>query len=156
VDALPDAHGVVPASWPGRTIVAAIEFGPRVRNDVQRAAEVARWAGARLVLAHIVPVPVMPPWFSANLDAHLRIERSKAETALDALRADLKDMRSTVCVRVGHPPDEIAAVAAEEKAGLIVMALRKRAGMFGEAAGAWAYRVLCHGVAPVLALPESR
>lgn len=155
-DALPDARSVVPVSWPGRTIVAAIELGPRARNDVQRAADVARWFDTRLLLVHVVPVPAAPPWFSANLDAHLRIERSKAETVLEALRAGLKDVRSTVCVRVGYPPDEIAAVAAEQKAGLIVMALRSRAGLFGEAAGSWAYHVLCHGVAPVLALPESR
>lgn len=155
-DALAGQRAVVPASWPGRTIVAAIEFGPRTVADVRRAADVARWFGARLLLVHAVPVPAAPPWFSGNLDAHLRIECSKAETTLDALRAGLKDVRATTAVRVGHPPDEIAAVAAEQKSGLVVMALRGRAGLFGEPAGSWAYQVLCHGVAPVLALPDAR
>jgi nucleotide-binding universal stress UspA family protein len=155
-DALEDRPTAVPASWPGRTIVAAIELGPRAARDVQRAADVARWFGTRLLLAHVVPGPAAPPWFSANLDAHMRIERSKAETALETLRAGLNDVRAAAAVRVGHPPDEIAAITAEQKAGLIVMALRGRAGLFGEPPGSWAYHVLCHGVAPVLALPDPR
>jgi nucleotide-binding universal stress UspA family protein len=63
---------------------------------------------------------------------------------------------TSVIVRMGYPPDEIAAVAAEQKAGLIIMSLRGRSGLFGEPAGSCTYQVLCHGVAPVLALPDAR
>lgn len=155
-DAWPDRRGPLPASWPGRTVVAAIELGAAATRDVRQAAEVARWFGASLVLLHVVPIPATPPWFSGDLDAQLRVRCDNAEAALNRLRAELTEVRSTVVVRVGHPPDEIAAVAAERKAGLIVMALRGRGGLFGESPGSITYQVLCHGVAPVLAMPDSR
>ncbi len=146
--------GAVSATWPGRTIVAAIELGAHAASDVARAAEVARWFGTRLVLMHVVPMPTPPAWFSANLEAHLRHDCDRAERALQALADATPGVKTSVCVRIGHPPDEIAAVAREQKAGLIVMAIRGRAGLFGEAAGSCTYQVLCHGVAPVLALPD--
>lgn len=155
-----DAEGgrtaAVPASWPGRSIVAAIELGPRAEADVARAAAVARWFGTRLVLLHVVPVPTAPAWFSADLEAHLRRDCDRAERALQALADTVTGVKVAVSVRVGHPPDEIGAVAGEHKAGLIVMALRGRSGLFGEPVGSCTYQVLCHAVAPVLALPDER
>jgi nucleotide-binding universal stress UspA family protein len=142
------------ASWPGKTIVAAIEFGTHAPKDILRAANVARWCGANLLLVHVVPVPVAPAWMSADVEQHLRTNCDEAEAALEALQGELKGARSTVIVRVGHPPDQIAAVAEEYQAGLVVMGLRGRSGLFGEPAGTCAYQVLCHGVAPVLALPD--
>lgn len=142
--------------WPGRTILAAIEFGPRAAADVRRAGEIARTFGSGLVLVHVVQTPVMPPWLSADVDAHLRLHCSQAEAALDALRKEAGSVHVRTRVQVGDPPDAIAAMAAECGAGLIVMGLRGHAGMFGDAAGTHAYRVLCHGVAPVLALPDER
>jgi|GEM_PF-729416 len=153
-DAASGGTGAVPASWPGRAIVAAIELGPHATSDVARAAEVARWFGVRLVLVHVVPMPTPPAWFSADLDTHLRHDCDRAERALQTLASATTGVKSTVCVRIGHPPDEIATVAREHHAGLIVMAIRGRAGLFGEAAGSCTYQVLCHGVAPVLALPD--
>ena len=144
----------VSPTWPGRATVAAIELGPQVATDVARAADVARWFGTRLVLVHVVPMPAKPAWFSADLEAHLRHDADRATRALQALADTVKDVATTVTVRIGHPPDEIAAVARERKAGLIVMTLRGRAGLFGEAVGSCTYQVLCHGVAPVLALPD--
>ena len=145
---------VVPATWPGRAIVAALELGAHAAGDVAWAAEVVRWFGVRLVLVHVVPMPTPPAWFSANLESHLRHDCDRAEQALQKLAATLTGVKSAVCVRIGHPPDEIAAVAREHKAGLIIMAIRGRAGLFGEAAGSCTYQVLCHGVAPVLAMPD--
>jgi len=146
----------LPASWPGKAIVAAIELGPRAEADAAAAAKVARWFKATLLLVHVVPVPTKPSWLSADVDAQLRIRCSKAEVAMELLCAGLKDVRARPIVRVGHPPDEIAAIAAEHRSGLIVMMLRGRAGLFGEPAGTCAYQVLCHGVAPVLALSGAR
>lgn len=155
-DAASDQRIAVNAAWPGRTVVAAIEFGPRAADDVRRAADVARLFRARLLLAHVVPVPATPPWFSADVDDHLRLRCAQAEAALTALGGEVKGLRVTSVVRVGHPPDQIATIAAEYRAGLIVMGLRGRKGLFGEAAGTCAYQVLRHGVAPVLALPDVR
>lgn len=145
------------ARWPGRTIVAAIEFGPHAASDIRRAGDIARLFGTDLVLLHVVPQPSIPPWLSADVDAHLRQRCGQAESALEALRGEAGRVRRVITVvRVGDPADEIAAAAAEYCAGLIVMGLRGAAGLFGDSAGSHAYRVLCHGVAPVLALPDER
>lgn len=144
------------ARWPGRTIVAAIEFGPRAVDDIRRAGALARAFGTSLVLAHVVEAPAIPPWLSADVHAHLRQHCSQADAALEALRKEAGVESVRTVVRVGDPADEIAAVAADCSAGLIVMGLRGGSGLFGEAAGTHAYRVLCHGVAPVLALPDVR
>ena len=53
----------------------------------------------------------------------------------------------------GNPADEIAALAAEKRIGVVVMHLRKGPGLFGSRAGSIAYHVLRHAVTPVLALP---
>ncbi|MGC4084281.1 MAG: universal stress protein [Vicinamibacterales bacterium] len=92
-------------AWPGRTVVAAIEFGPQAAADIRRAADVARQFRASLILAHIVPVPAMPAWLSGGADEHLRRSCAQAETAVDALRGEARGVRTTVIVRVGHPPD---------------------------------------------------
>lgn len=155
-DADATARVTVDAAWPGRTLVGAIEFGPHAAEDVLRAADVARWFRTHLMLAHVVPIPSIPPWLSADVDEHLRHNCAKADAALGALRGEIRGVRSTAIVRVGHPPDQIAAIAADYRAGLIVMGLRVEAGLFGEPAGAYAYQVLRHGVAPVLALPDRR
>lgn len=144
------------AGWPGRSVVAAIEFGPHAADDVRRAADVARWSGAQLILTHIVPVPTLPGWLSADVDTHLRHSCGQAEAALDALRVEARKTSVITIVRVGHPPDQIAAIAADHRAGVIVMGLRGEAGLFGRHAGACAYQVLCHGTVPVLALPDIR
>jgi nucleotide-binding universal stress UspA family protein len=54
----------------------------------------------------------------------------------------------------GNPADEIAALAADERIGVVVMRLRKGPGLFGSRAGSIAYHVLSHAVTPVLVLPD--
>ena len=49
-------------------------------------------------------------------------------------------------VVTGSPADEIAALAAEERIGVVVMHLRKGPGLFGSHAGSIAYHVLRHAV----------
>jgi nucleotide-binding universal stress UspA family protein len=145
----------VPASWPRPTIVAAIELGARAADDVRRAADLARWFGTALTLVHVIPVPSIPTWMSSGVGSQLQARCRKAERALDRARRDI-DVPTTLLVRAGYPPDEIARAAAEQKAGLIVLNLRGRRGLFGKPIGTCTYQVLCRGVAPVLALPDER
>lgn len=144
------------ARWPGRTVLAAIEFGPHAATDIHRAGELAQTFRASLVLMHVVQSPTIPAWLSADVDAHLRQRCSQAEAALDALKGEARPLRARTIVKVGDPAGEIAAVASKCSAGLIVMGLRGASGLFGAGAGTQAYQVLCHGVAPVLALPDER
>ena len=151
-DAMPAPR--VPPSWPGTRIVAPIALGSSAQDDGRRAAAIARWFNAAIVLVHVVHEPSLPSWFGGDVGAQMRIRRAKAEDALEAIRSQLGGVRSTTIVTTGHPPDEIAAVTAELRAGLVVMTLRRGAGVLGAPIGSIAYNVLCHGIAPVLALPS--
>lgn len=143
----------VPPSWPGSRIVAPIDLGRDAEADARRAAVVARWFGSSLVLVHVVEEPTLPSWFGGDVETQMRIRRAKAQAALDAISTRLGKVRSATVVSTGHPPDQIAAVTAELRAGLVVMTLRRGAGVLGAPIGSIAYNVLCHGIAPVLALP---
>lgn len=143
----------VPASWPGRHIVAPIALGPQAQADVRRAAGVAHWFDASLLLVHVVPEPAIPTWFGGDVAKQLRLRSDRAQETLKALSMRLREVPSTPIVTTGHPPDAIAAITAERKAGLVVMTLRGGPGVLGAPIGSIAYNVLCHGIAPVLALP---
>jgi nucleotide-binding universal stress UspA family protein len=56
-------------------------------------------------------------------------------------------------VLVGDPPAQIAALAADLDAGLMVVTLRGDNRLFGDRKGATTYRVLREAGTPVLAVP---
>lgn len=155
--AVPPMHaaagkGRVPASWPGRQWLVPVELGVHAADDIGRAAAVAGSFGASLLLAHTVPTTAAPSWLSSDLSPQVHERMELADAALRRLQAKVK-VRTTAVIRSGYPPDEIARLAEEKHSGLIVMTLRGRQGLFGNPAGSIAYLVLCHAVAPVLALP---
>ena len=79
---------------------------------------------------------------------------TKAERQLESLAKTVgPGINTEIRVVAGRPADEISALAAEERIGLVVMHLRKGPGLFGSRAGSIAAHVLRHAVTPVLALP---
>jgi len=143
--------------WPGKYLVAPNDLGSAADADAQQAGEVARAFGADLILVHVIPAIQRPPWSRTNLGAHYRMAIATAREGLDALRSTVGDDVATECrVAVGNPADEIAALAAARRTGLVVLTLRGRGGLLGSRPGAIAYHVLMHRVAPVLALPAKR
>ena len=152
--AVSGAHEPVP-SWPGPAIMAPVDLRDDSESDVRDAAGIARAFGSSLVLVHVVPQVTPPPWYRADLSAHWRMRVTKTQRQLESL-ADAVGAGVPVETRVvsGSPADEIAALAAEERIGLVVMHLRKGPGLFGSRAGSIAYQVLRHAVTPVLVLPD--
>jgi hypothetical protein len=55
----------------------------------------------------------------------------------------------------GNIADEIAAIAATERTGLVLTALSDRRGWFGATRGSISYHLLSHAITPVLAYPLS-
>ncbi len=144
-----------PRSWPGPAIMAPVDLRDESQRDVRDAEKVARAFGARLVLVHVVPQFQPPPWYRADLSAHWRLRVAKAQLHLESLaKAVGPGVKAESRVLTGSPPDEIAAVAAEKRIGLVVMHLRKGPGFFGSRAGSIASQILRHAVTPVLALPD--
>jgi nucleotide-binding universal stress UspA family protein len=142
------------SSWPADRVVAAIELGGQARDEVVTAARVAESFGCGLLLLHIVDEIDAPSWLHGALTGHERIRVARASQALEALEAAAGG-RVGVESRVvcGHPADEIAAITALERSGLVITALRDRRGWFGARRGSVSYHVLSHAVAPVLACP---
>jgi nucleotide-binding universal stress UspA family protein len=141
-------------SWPVDRVVAAIELGGRARDEVDTAARIAESFGCGLLLLHIVDEIDAPSWLQGVLTGHERIRVARAGEELEALEAAAGG-RVGVESRVvsGHPADEIAAITALERSGLVITALRDRRGWFGARRGSVSYHVLSHAVAPVLACP---
>ena len=107
------------------------------------------------MLVHVVPPLQTPPWYRADLSAHHRMRVAKAQRQLESLAKTVAPgVNIETHVLAGRPADEIAALAAEERIGLVVMHRRKGPGLFGSRAGSIASHVLRHAVTPVLALPD--
>lgn len=152
--ALRGAHQSLP-SWPGSSIMAPVDLRADSESDIREAAGIARAFGASLVLVHVVPHVTPPPWYRGDLSAQARMRVAKAQQQLELL-AEAVSAGVPVETRVvsGNIGDEIAALAAEERIGGVVMHLRKGPGLFGSRAGSIAYHVLRHAATPVLVLPD--
>src|SRR5688572_5217105 len=103
-------------------IVVGIDFSA---SSTAAAKWVARvFDGAHVVLVHAVYVPQPPSFLRGRLppvDVTVETARDGATTRLRELRTFLGDDRVDVEVRVGRPTDELAAVARERAADLIVV-----------------------------------
>lgn len=142
--------------WPGDPILAAVELDAGSRRDADLAADIAQWFGSALRLLHVVPEMAAPGWLRADLGAHDRIQMENATRQLDAVAARVgKRVKTDTRVLRGAVADEIAALAATERAGLVITALRERRGWLGTRRGSISYHVLSHAIAPVLAVPPT-
>jgi nucleotide-binding universal stress UspA family protein len=121
--------------------------------QIRVAARLADVLAAPLLIVHVVePVRAFVPGHvhAANVDSE---RRDRAERRLRALAdAHPASARTEPLVVFGEPSEEIAKIAADRQAGLIVMGLHASA-VSGARMGSVTYRVLSvtHGL--VLALP---
>ncbi len=142
--------------WPGDPILAAVELDEDSRRDADLAADIAQWFGSALRLVHVVPEMAAPGWLRADLSPHDRSRMANATRQLDAVAARAgKRVKTDTRVLSGAVADEIAALAATERTGLVITALRDRRGWFGARRGSISYHVLSHAITPVLALPPT-
>jgi nucleotide-binding universal stress UspA family protein len=137
-------------------VMAPIDLAAGPEGAAHFAAEVARSFGVPLLLVHVVSQINAPSLWHEPLQAQQRIRVARAREQLDRLAAALsQDLVVDVRVGVGHPADEIAALAAESQVGLIVMELKGGGGFLDAKPGSIAYRVLCLAQVPVLALRQA-
>ena len=122
------------AAWPGAAILAPMDLGEQSTRDIRDAELIARAFGTGLVLVHVVPPLQTPPWYRADLSAHHRMLVAKAQRQLESLAKTVgPGVNIETRVVAGRPADEIAALAAEERIGLVVMHRRKGPGCSGRA-----------------------
>jgi len=123
--------------------------------DARAAAAVAHGVGAELVLAHVVPPDQAPRWLTLRLGERRQRRLAQARATLVRLAADVRNgLRVEAHVRPGDPADQISSLAADTRAGLVIVALRRGEGLWGAAQGSITYHVLSGGcTVPILALP---
>jgi nucleotide-binding universal stress UspA family protein len=135
-------------------IVCAVDLGESSRTTIEHAAHLARRYDAELTLVHVwrggrlmpdrqteVP-PVLTPDDERELAGKLEAMRRDAE------RLAGRQVRSVLTV--GSPALEIASFAAEEKADLIVVGVRKRRPFERAVLGSVAEAVVRHARCAVL------
>lgn len=136
-----------------KCIVAPVDFGESSLHDARFAAGLARSFDVPLLVVHVVAATHAAPVWKDHLEAHDRVRLATARQHLEELAGKLEAGQIETLVTTGRPAEEIAVVAAERGAGLIVMGLRGAGGLLEPAPGSIAYRVLTLLAAPVLALP---
>jgi nucleotide-binding universal stress UspA family protein len=136
-----------------RRVLAPVDLTAASSHQSRVARTLAEAAGVPLLLLHVVePVRAFP-------GAQLRSSKVDAERRYRAERALEKELASRpggpkteVLVAFGEPAEEIAKVATDRQAGVIVMGLHSSP-VLGPRMGSVTYRVLCLAHCLVLAIP---
>ena len=135
-------------------IVAATDFGPTCSDALHWATAFARDLPAALVIAHVVnPVHVPSQWrrLVDDVDEHRLDEaRRRLERIARGIADEVDDCAHVTTL--GRPAEGIAALARQQKAGLIVMGLATTASAVARP-GSVAYGVLRIAHVPVLVIP---
>lgn len=138
-----------------RTIVCATDFSDSAELAVDLGADLARRAGSRLLLAHVVEAPAvdLEP-FEVAFDYQGYRENLTAEYSrrLDELAAARRDDGIDVDTRLGHGSSgpEIVRIAEEERAGLLVLGATGHSGLDRVVFGSTPESVIPHSPCPVL------
>ena len=134
-------------------VLAPVDLTAASRNQVQIAGALASVIEVPLLLAHVIEplrFPGPPRMRRPTVDGERR-ERSEQE--LQALMTAVPaGVTSEGLTAFGDPAEEIAKIARERRAGLIVIGLHGSP-LSGPRMGSVTYRVLCLSQTPVLALP---
>jgi nucleotide-binding universal stress UspA family protein len=137
-----------------KRIVCATDFSERAAPAERQAVILARALGAELVLAHVGTEA--PLWreglYTPSVRAVFEAQHTWAADTLAARVAALaaEGIPARAVVRVGVPWDEIARLAAEEHADMIVMGTQGRTGLDRLLLGSVAERVIRRAPCPVL------
>jgi nucleotide-binding universal stress UspA family protein len=140
-------------SWPGQRILVPVDLHDYAVADVRQSIDVARAFGATALVLYVVPPVQFPPWLRFDGRRYDRQRIAAARNELDTLTKTI-GANQTCRVVIGDTAGEIAAAAADVRAGLIVVTLKRASAPFGPRQGAITYRVLSSEVAPILALPQ--
>jgi nucleotide-binding universal stress UspA family protein len=139
-----------------RRIVVPVDFTDATPAQVATAEAIAAEVRATLVLAHVIEPFAIPAGWRTQFGSVDSERRARADEALDDLRQSVGGSVRSETVRLyGDPAEEIAKLARDRDAGLIVMGLHSSR-LLGPRMGSVTYRVLCLVSIPVLALPPDR
>ena len=148
-------NGRVDLTGETRIYLFATDFGEASLSALPQAVSLASRANAKLILAHVVPAPLIPQlpgWYSA---AELISMRENARMAsmrrLEQLlpHDEQTPIERELVVQYGIPSEKILQLALERGIDLIILGLR-RAPVVSDALWATAYEIVCGAACPVL------
>ncbi len=136
-------------------VIAAIDFSDTTAATVHAAAGLATRSGAQLTLAHVVPEARALERWAGLVDEHQaqRTERASYELALLAREIQAQVPAVRTAASRGEPERVLAALGDERPRSVLVMGVRRGAGLLAPQPGSTAYRVLCLARTPVLVVP---
>jgi nucleotide-binding universal stress UspA family protein len=136
-----------------RRILVPVDLSPASGHQTQVASRLAEALGLPLILVHVIEP------LKSRLAARLHLEgieadrRSVAEDGMTELLATIpKGLRREALVVYGDPSEEVAKVARDRDAGLMVVGLHGSP-LLSPRMGSVTYRLLCLAPTLVLALP---
>jgi len=135
-----------------RRVLVPVDLTAATPGQVAIAGQIAQAFTVPLVLAHVIE-PVRALSGNPAVQTVETERRYRAEAELERLTSDAPDGATPEALLVyGEPAEEIAKVAGDRDAGLIVMGLHSSP-LLGPRMGSVTYRVLCLAHRLVLALP---
>jgi len=139
-----------------RRIVVPVDLSPASRHQTAVAAGVADAAGVPLLLVHVIEPLKSRLTARLNLAGLEADRRAIAEDGLQEIAAALPlRVHHEALLVYGDPAEELAKVARDRQAGLVVMGLHGSP-LLGPRMGSVTYRLLCLSHSLVLALPPAR
>jgi nucleotide-binding universal stress UspA family protein len=153
--AVPDATAPVPALCPG--IVAAVDFSEASLHALRFAVSLAEEADARLTLLHVIDLSEeLEAWMAGSEQGRQQLEQWR-QGLLGRLHELVPDEARTYChvvecVEAGRAHRQVLRVAAERRAGLIVVGAHGRGIVERMFVGSTAQHVVRQAVCPVLVI----
>jgi nucleotide-binding universal stress UspA family protein len=135
-----------------RRLLAPVDLSSATAHQLATTARIAEALQVPWLVLHVIePVRSMVPSTPGlpNMEAE---RRDRAERQLESMIASLTPAKPETLIAYGEPAEEVAKVAADRNAGLIVMGLHSSP-VLGPRMGSVTYRVLCLAHRLVLALP---
>jgi nucleotide-binding universal stress UspA family protein len=140
-----------------RTIIVPVDFSDSSIRSARIAAEIGAVLNVPVVLIHVTRPVLGPDRWRERAVAAANVAQQEALERLQQIAVKLgRKARVEATVVTGAPAQEIAKIATDRVAGLIVMGLRGAGGLMAPAVGSTAYRVLTSTPVPVLAIPTDR
>ena len=144
-----------------KTILTAVDFSDMSGEVLHYAVRLAATSpGARLLIANVVPDPLLEPWTVEAVAVDFeRLKKdwiSQAEWRLDSLMQKEKLSRPAAepIVVVGRPADTIVALAKESDADAVVIGTHGYGPVKHFMLGSVAESVLRHAACPVITVPH--
>jgi nucleotide-binding universal stress UspA family protein len=140
--------------WFAGGVVAALDFSDTSRRAAALGARLARSFSQPLILVHVVAPLLATGRWRAEAAAQDDVRATEARATLAKVAAEVDGSDAEQLVAIGDPAEELARVASERRASLIVMGLQGSGlPLVGRAPGSVAMHTLAHSPVPVLAVP---